>query len=223
MLELVLPPGVRFAESRADVFGRLFPEEEAVVERAVAKRRGEFATGRHCARRALAELGISPGPIGVGPKGEPRWPAGIVGSITHCDGFRGCAVARADELQSLGVDAEPDMPLPRGLLGDVARAEEVDLLEAAGRAERGVSWDRLLFCMKEAVYKAWFPLAESWLGFDEATISIDRRRRRFRARLLVDGPLVGGARLQWFDGRWAAEGVFLLAAVIVCSVEPFQG
>ncbi len=44
----------------------LFPEEEAVVANAVAKRRNEFTTVRHCARTALARR----------PPDPPRWPHG---------------------------------------------------------------------------------------------------------------------------------------------------
>ena len=46
------------------------------------------------------------------------------------------------------------------------------MLRALARESR-VCWDRLLFSAKEAVYKAWFPLAGRWLGFEDA----DRRRR----------------------------------------------
>ena len=45
------------------------PEEEPLVARAVAKRRNEFVTARHCARLALGELGVAPVPILKGEKG----------------------------------------------------------------------------------------------------------------------------------------------------------
>ncbi|MEU5030950.1 hypothetical protein [Streptomyces milbemycinicus] len=41
----------------------LYPEEEAVVTAAMETRRREFATGRRCARSALAGLGY---PVGAG-------------------------------------------------------------------------------------------------------------------------------------------------------------
>ena len=34
-------------------------------------------------------------------------------------------------------------------------------------------WDRILFCAKEATYKAWFPLTRRWLGFEDAHIIFD--------------------------------------------------
>ena len=128
MIEAILPAAVAVAEARDDEAPvELFPAEEAIVARAVAKRRRrEFATGRGCAHRALAALGASAGPIAAGERGEPLWPGGVVGTITHCDGYRGCAVARAAELATIGIDAEPHEPLPDGLLADLARPEEID-------------------------------------------------------------------------------------------------
>jgi 4'-phosphopantetheinyl transferase EntD len=59
----------------------LFPEKEAVISRAVGKRRREFRTVRHCARRALTELGLPPAAVLPGERREPVWPPGVVGSL----------------------------------------------------------------------------------------------------------------------------------------------
>lgn len=86
------------------------------------RRQREFATARSCARTALARLGVPPVPVLASPRGAPRWPAGVVGSITHCDGYRAAAVAYTRDVVSLGIDAEPDEPLPNdGTLGPIAR------------------------------------------------------------------------------------------------------
>jgi len=212
MLERLLPQSVEVVETRSDdLDAHLFPEEEEVIARAVEKRRREFSTGRACARAALDRLGIEAQAISTGSRGEPQWPGGIVGSITHCDGYRACAVARQADLATLGVDAEVDAPLPDGLLDDIALPAERPALEAL-RREEPLNWDRLLFSIKESVYKAWFPLAKRWLGFEDAVVTIDREERTFSARLLVSGPSVGGRELNGFEGRWlAAEGLLLTA------------
>lgn len=216
MIEAILPAAVAVAEARDDGAGAgLFPAEEALVARAVEKRRREFASGRACAHRALERLGFAPGPVAAGERGEPLWPAGAVGSITHCRGYRGCAVARADDLAAIGIDAEPHAPLPQGLLGDVARAEELPALAGLSRAEPEIHWDRLLFSAKEAVYKAWYPLAGRWLGLEDTALEIDPAQRRFTARLLVPGPLVAGSELTGFAGRWlVADGLVLTATAL---------
>ena len=96
MIAEILPSSVVSVEAFADSLdATLYPEEEAVVARAVAKRRREFTTVRACARTALARLGRPPAPIIPGPRGAPGWPPGIVGSMTHCDGYRACALALA--------------------------------------------------------------------------------------------------------------------------------
>ena len=102
----------------------LFPAEEAAIARAVAKRRSEFATGRACARAALAKLGLPPVPIVPGLRGAPQWPAGVTGSITHCAGYRASAVARLTDVAGIGLDAEPNDALPGGVLERIAVAQE---------------------------------------------------------------------------------------------------
>ncbi len=215
MLEQLLPASVAVHESLADLDAALFTEEEELVARAVEKRRREFTTGRACARKALARLGLEPQPILSGSRGAPRWPEGVVGSITHCEGFRACAVARGAEWLTLGIDAEPAQPLPTGLLPDISLPGERALLGELAREEPGVSWDRLLFSAKESVYKAWFPLAERWLGFEDAELAIDLPRSSFSARLLVPGPLVEGKELSGFEGRWLVDRGLILTAIAV--------
>lgn len=220
MIEKILPPAASVSARRDYAPDPdLFPEEEVIVSGAVEKRRKEFATGRVCARNALAGLGVSARAVPSGPKGAPVWPADVVGSITHCEGYFASAVARTTDVLALGIDAEPNEPLPSQLVPDIALPAEVAWLRVAKRESPAVSWDRLLFCMKEAVYKAWYPLAERWLGFEDATVEVDRERGEFTATLLVDGPQVQGGELTRFSGRWLAGDGLVLAAVTV----PGQG
>lgn len=220
MIAKILPAAVVAVEAwsdPADVV--LFAEEQAVLGRAVEKRRREFTTARDCARRALAGLGVMPLAIPSGPRGEPRWPAGIVGSITHCDGYRACAVARASELVALGIDAEPNEPLPDGVLGAIARAEELTHLRQLARAAPAIHWDRLLFSAKESVYKAWYPLTRRELGFEDAALAIDPRAGSFTARVLVPAPALADARLTLLSGRWLVrDGLVLTVVAIVPSL-----
>src|SRR5262245_6997786 len=123
----LLPPAAAAAESAGDppdAGPGLFPAEEAVMRTAGPRRRAEFAAGRWCAREALARLGVPAAPILPGPAGEPRWPEGVTGSITHCAGYRACAVARTTDVAAIGIDAEPDAALPAGLIEKVATGPE---------------------------------------------------------------------------------------------------
>ena len=217
VIEEIMPTSAACAESFGASPGTgLFPEEEALVARATHKRRQEFATGRECAREALAAIGMGKMPIMRGFRGAPQWPAGIVGSITHCAGYCASAVARAGDLAAIGLDAEPDAPLPGGVLEMVSTPAERARLRDLAAGQPEISWDCLLFCAKEAVYKAWFPLTGRWLGFADADVTISAADGTFTARLLVDLPaetarlLAGG-----FSGRWLSRGNLILAAIAV--------
>jgi 4'-phosphopantetheinyl transferase EntD len=216
MIERILPADVSWAEAFADHPGAaLFPAEEAIVAGAVDKRRREFTTARNCARNALAKLGVPPAPILTRERGAPQWPVGMVGSITHCAGYRAAAVARARDILTVGVDAEPNEPLPDGVLAAISLVSERAWLGGLAAAYPGICWDRLLFSAKETVYKAWFPLARRWLGFDQADITINGADGSFSARLLVPAPLAGGASLASFTGRWlVSEGLALTSITL---------
>jgi 4'-phosphopantetheinyl transferase EntD len=213
VIEEILPPAVVAVEARDDRAVALHPEEEASLGRPVDKRRREFTTARACAREAFERLGVPPAAVPSGERGEPRWPAGVVGSITHCDGFRACAIARAEEVAAIGIDAEPNQPLPDGVLAHVARPEELPALRELGRERPETCWDRLLFSAKESIYKTWFPLTELWLGFEDAVVELDPDGGAFSARLLVPGPVVAGEPLERLSGRWLARDGLVLTAV----------
>jgi 4'-phosphopantetheinyl transferase EntD len=216
MIGDILPPKVMAEEAFGDLPDTvLFAEEEAVIAKAVDKRRREFTTARACARAALAKLGVPAVPIVPGFRGAPQWPAGVVGSITHCDGYRACAVAHENDIVTIGLDAEPHAELPDGVLKAVSLAPERERVAELTAAVPGVCWDRLLFCVKESVYKAWFPLTGRWLGFEEACVDFDPASGTFTAQLLVPGPVVNGGHLTGFTGRWLVSGGLIVTAIVI--------
>lgn len=213
MIERILPAEAVAVEAFDDPAGvTLFPEEERFVAAAVTKRRREFTTARHCARQALAALGMDPVPILPGHRGAPQWPTGVVGSMTHCQGYRAAVLARDTDLVAIGVDAEPHEPLPAGVFAVVAGEAERARSAGLTASYPDHCWDRLLFCAKEAVYKAWFPLTGRWLDFTEADVAIDPDTGTFRAHLLVPGPELAGTRIGSFAGRFRiADGLIVTA------------
>jgi 4'-phosphopantetheinyl transferase EntD len=215
VIEKLMPPGVASRDTVEDApESSMFPEEAERVSKAVAKRRLEFATVRHCARQAFAELGIPPVAVLNGERGAPQWPEGVVGSMTHCAGYRAAVVGRTSVIHTVGIDAEPHGPLPDGVLGMIARDEEKVELASLTAAEPSVHWDRMLFCAKESVYKAWYPLTHRWLGFEEASISLSPAGT-FEAKLLVPGPVVAGEQLDGFSGRWIVGDGLVITAIVI--------
>lgn len=165
----LLPPGARaFVATGSASPPPLRPAERSWVIGAVAKRRREFAWGRHCARTALETLGWGQPSIPVGRDREPVWPAGVVGSITHCDGLCLAAVAPARELTGLGLDAEIATDVGDELLPLVATPGERAWLARAPRELLAV-----VFSAKESVFKCLFPTWRLMLEFRDVELSLD--------------------------------------------------
>jgi 4'-phosphopantetheinyl transferase EntD len=216
MIESLVP-----ASACADAFGdvaesTMFPAEAAAVAHAVLSRRREFATVRYCARQALRRMGMPAAPILPDADGAPAWPAGVVGSMTHCAGYRAAVVARSESLGGIGIDAEPHAPLPGPARDLVVRHEERARLRALAAADPDVCWDRILFCAKEAVYKACFPATRRWLDFADISVTV-HAEGTFRARLLVCEPGIASAGRDGLAGRWALGHGLVVTASSVTS------
>ncbi|MFF5085054.1 4'-phosphopantetheinyl transferase [Actinoplanes sp. NPDC000266] len=215
MIEVLLPEAVVAVEAFEDVPGEApFPGEQNIIANAVESRRREFITARRCARQALRALGHADSPIRPGPRNEPLWPAGMTGSITHCAGYRAAAVARANDIDLLGIDAEPHDKLPEGVGEAITAPGEPEMLESLGRSHPGTHWGRLLFSAKESVYKAWFPVTRRWLGFEQAQLTIDPDAGTFHATLSADGTRIdGGPPLTSLHGRFMVASGLIVTAV----------
>ena len=211
MIECLLPEKIVSVAMRGDdPSAYLYPEETAQLGWAVERRMREFATGRTCARSALRRLGLAATPILRGSKCEPLWPPEVVGSITHCHGYRAAAVAMQSDYLTVGIDVESHDSLPRGVLEQVCVDNERTWLV---QAPRGIHWDRLMFSAKESVYKAWFPLTGRWLGFEDAMVTFDPAEGTFYARLLVSPPAVAGRSVSGFAGRFLVRDGLVLTAI----------
>lgn len=177
MIAELVPGWARAAEAFTDLPGVApHPAElRFLPPTAVERRRREFATGRACARRALAALGApAHGPLPRDERGAPVWPPGTLGSITHCTGYRAAVAARAGEATALGIDAER-RPRPLSERASAVIATDWESSQLARLQREFVSllpWSTLLFSAKEAVYKAWHPHARRPLSFRDAEVRI---------------------------------------------------
>ena len=176
------PVGVGIRRSSDGPAPGLLPGEEDILgPRALEQRRRYFALGRAAARDALAELGLPEVVIGRGPAGEPLWPDGIVGAISHAGDTAVAVVGRNTDYAGLGVDVEE---LARGPSARAARLvcrpSEMEWADV----EAGTRRLTMLFSAKEAVFKAVFPMSRVWLGFADAELAWVAERCGFDARLL---------------------------------------
>jgi len=217
LINWILPRGAIGVERFGDDERAIFCSEKRLVASAVEKRRREFVTGRVCAHRAMVALGLAPTPVLSGGRGEPVWPQGVVGTITHCEGYRACAVALEAEVPSLGIDAEPHLPLPAGVLAAISSRGDRERLRRTFAGDRTNHWGRLLFCVKEAVYKAWYPRTGIPLRFSDAAIEFDPAEQRFSA--IVKCPV----HAAWpgpgasFSGRWGVGSGFVVVSASWCA------
>jgi 4'-phosphopantetheinyl transferase EntD len=168
----LFPAGAAAAELRGPGEAAcLKPEEACSVERAVPKRVQEFAAGRQCARRALAELGRVDVPIPAAHDRQPVWPAGVVGSITHTAGLCAAVVAEGTRLKALGVDTELSGAVKPELWQTICVADESVWIDTLPPSERAAAVT-LLFSAKEAFYKCQYPLVGERLSFDDLSVTV---------------------------------------------------
>lgn len=212
---------IPFAAAAAEITGAapaaLLPEEEAALGPVSDRRRRDFTLGCECARQALGKLGIRPVPILRGPGREPLWPPGVCGSITHCEGYCAAVVARRGEVRGIGIDAEHLRPLEDGVLEQAALATERAWMR---KTDSWIPWDFLLFSAKESMFKAWFPIVGTWLGFEHARIEFDLATRSFLATVAPDAPGAGGDAPREFSGRFHFDGERVFTSAFVAGT-PF--
>ena len=176
-LPVALPPGCAGARVAGDPSGwaEAFDWPAELTDAAIS-RRSDFLMGRLAAVEALRRLGAE-GSVGRSPEGAPVWPEGIAGSLTHHSGVAAAIVGRqagglgpsdggpGRELAGLGIDICPR------LQGDRLRAVVRQCLtEAEREAWASENAATLAFAAKESIYKAAYPRAQRFIGFDEAEI-----------------------------------------------------
>jgi 4'-phosphopantetheinyl transferase EntD len=187
----------------------LFPTEISPMS---PRRRATFQAGRACAHAALKELGSPDLAIPIGPSGAPVWPPGFVGSITHTNDVAAAIVAPSEKVRGVGLDIETDEPFDHAeIVRMVCRPEELlpgrDLSDPAN-----LEHAKLLFVIKESVYKLYRPLCDAFLEFHDLSVSLDESTAAFQATLVnPQRPALAGNRT--ITGNSAkAESLFIALA-----------
>ena len=130
-------------------------------------REQEYSLGRYCAKQAINAIGIDCNEIQSSSYGFPIWPKGIVGSISHSKGTCLSAVAKSENFQTIGIDVEQFNRMKERSLERITHPKEI--------AEIGSDLKKatLLFSIKEAFYKAQFPIYKTHLNFKDLAFSYD--------------------------------------------------
>jgi 4'-phosphopantetheinyl transferase EntD len=148
----------------------LLDEEAASIASPVIAVRRASGAARIVARQLLAQLGYPRVPLPRGASGAPVWPAGVSGSLAHDDKVAVAALGMQRDFNAVGIDVEPAVALPPGMLALIATPQE--LRGSADDPLRG----KLLFAAKEAVYKAVYPLDRVFLEFRDIEVDLAGRR-----------------------------------------------
>jgi 4'-phosphopantetheinyl transferase EntD len=158
----------------------LLPEEVRAFAGSVVKVKRASGAARIVARQLLTQLGYPASALPKSASGAPVWPAGVTGSLAHDSRVAIATVGLSRDVGALGIDVEPAELLPSELLDLVATPRE--RLRMADDPYHG----RLLFVAKEAVYKAVYPLDQTFLEHHDVEINLADRKAIVRNGRVVE-------------------------------------
>jgi 4'-phosphopantetheinyl transferase EntD len=165
----LLPAGIAASEFIGKLDGTLLLDQERkAMSNAVPRRIAEFTAGRLCARHALARFGVEDHAVVMQGDRRPLWPAHLIGSITHTNGYSAAAVGERAGFRGIGIDAEKVGRVTRDVWPEVLPREQawLDQLDEEQQAQLAA----LIFSAKESFYKCQYDLTSQWLDFSDVTI-----------------------------------------------------
>jgi 4'-phosphopantetheinyl transferase EntD len=154
--------------SQGDELALLYEEMESFSFPTFERRRASGAA-RRMARELMNSMGVAGLPILRSKSGAPIWPVGVVGSMAHDNRIAVAAVGLRRDLDAVGIDIECAVPLPPDILELIATSREQ---RAIADNQLG---GKLLFAIKEAVYKAAYPLDHEFLDFNDIEVDLAGR------------------------------------------------
>jgi 4'-phosphopantetheinyl transferase EntD len=207
-------PRVRVLTSDVDAhtIASLSERETTALGDVVDKRRWEFAAARALVREGLARFfGLHGFDLLNAEDRSPIWPEGVQGSISHSDTSVWVALVDAS-FGTVGIDGEGRDELARDLWHLTLRDEEVACLESLPPSIRGRR-ALLLFCAKEALYKAQYPRSGSFMGYMALRVEIGKKGSLRCTFQQAVGPFEKGfvAHGRWRDERELVTAVWIPA------------
>lgn len=162
---------------------RLSLQEAAIAPQGTNPKVAErYKLGRIAAKRCLAQFGERSVSILRGDGGEPLFPEGFVGSISHTDDTAAAVVGRSEEFLGLGIDIESQSrKLNKSIIDRIGTAQEKRWVKESP-ADRSL----MVFCTKESVYKALFPLHRKRMDFKDVACVWNDEHQAFISTLLTD-------------------------------------
>lgn len=142
------------------------------IQRSVVRRQAEFFYGRFCAKRSLSMIGVGTSTVAIGSRGEPIWPLGVLGSISHTLKYAAAVALPSAGVLGVGIDIEHlhAFRSERKMLDLVFGPEEISYIAR----QPGAACDGLFaiaFSAKEAFYKAAYPTVRAYFDFSAVEVT----------------------------------------------------
>jgi 4'-phosphopantetheinyl transferase EntD len=214
---VLAPDIVALGAPAALATAQLFADEREHIARAIEKRQAEFGTARVLARRALASLGVASQSLLPQTDRSPRWPPGIVGSISHAGGCCVVAVASTSSYMGIGIDLEAPRAMKPNMQASICTTRELAWLQS--HASPDSPWlEVLTFSAKESFYKCQYPLTRTALGFQDVDLEIDLGIDLQSGSFLIgelSSAVPDQAILRRIQGRWHwSSGLLITTALL---------
>ncbi len=144
------------------------PMEDETIKKFHFKRKIEFLNGRYCARKALEQLKFNQYyDIAINKNRSPKWPSGIVGSISHSKPLCVAITGLKKNYNSLGVDIENVDAVNSDIQDIIFTKTEIELYQ-----NKRFDWKTLVFSAKESIYKFINPLCNKYIDFKDVDVII---------------------------------------------------
>lgn len=189
----------------------LTPGEKNQIGDVCEKRYSEFAAGRSQARQLIASLTGVAETLLIGSYRQPIWPPAVIGSISHSDEFCAVAVAPRTVLDGLGIDVEPfedlDADVADVILTDAEHESTAEIdsqLVRSGAAPIGGKAHKLIFSIKEAIYKCCYPKVKAFIDFKQCNVLLDVASQSYQAVIDCQDAKGNPVHLE-INGKWLIE------------------
>ena len=193
---------------------KVFPEEEAIICDAAEGRKAEFRSGRKCAHLALKKLNVKPCPIMANPSRSLIWPIGSLGCISHTKNLAAAAVSMSSVMMGIGLDIEHTNRLHSRVWRFVLTNREQEwVAQCCSTTQR--DWATMIFSAKECFYKFQYPITQTWFGFLDVEVDIDRASCTFSVaitnskRLVTPIPSILNCNFL-FTSQYVLTGIYAL-------------
>lgn len=167
-------------------FGITLPDR---VRKSVQARRADYLAGRVCAQAALTLIQKGTESVATGLGGEPLWPEGVVGSVSHSVSLAAASVTADAHVFAIGLDIQA----PASRSAKISLCNIASIRADLGRISLPLNSEikpilpELLFSARESFFKAFYPVKKLRIGYEAVElVRLDIETRKISVSLTQD-------------------------------------